>query len=88
MRPLTERQRETLDFLTQHVAAKGFAPSIMELCEHFRLSSIASGHKRLMCLVEKGYIQRRWGRSRNIQFIHDGKSCPTCGRAFPQSETA
>ena len=66
---LTRRQKEILDFLTRHIERKGYAPTIEEIGEHFGLSSLATVHKHLTNLQEKGLIKRAWNRSRALELV-------------------
>jgi repressor LexA len=66
---LTRRQKEILDFLTRHLERKGYAPTIEEIGEHFGLSSLATVHKHLTNLQEKGVIRRAWNRSRALELV-------------------
>ncbi|HEY7411141.1 MAG TPA: transcriptional repressor LexA [Vicinamibacteria bacterium] len=66
---LTRRQKEILDFLGRHIERKGYAPTIEEIGEHFGLSSLATVHKHLTNLQEKGLIKRAWNRSRAIELV-------------------
>jgi repressor LexA len=66
---LTRRQREIYEFLTKHIEAFGYAPSLEEICAHFGLSSPATAHKHLTRLQEKGLIQREWNRGRAIEIV-------------------
>ena len=66
---LTKRQKEILDFLARHIERKGYAPSIEEIGEHFGLSSLATVHKHLTNLQEKGLIKREWNRSRALELV-------------------
>ena len=66
---LTRRQKEILDYLERHIERKGFAPTIEEIGEHFGLSSLATVHKHLGNLQEKGLIRRTWNRSRALELI-------------------
>src|SRR5512134_1670656 len=65
MQPLTKRQREILDYLNEFIAQHGYAPSLEEIGERFSLSSLATVHKHLTNLQEKGFIRRAWNRSRS-----------------------
>ncbi len=69
MLPLTKRQREILDFLTEFIQARGYAPSLEEIGRRFGLSSLATVHKHLTNLQEKGFIKRAWNRSRSVEMI-------------------
>jgi repressor LexA len=64
---LTKRQKEILDFVSRHIERKGYAPTIEEIGEHFGLSSLATVHKHLTNLQDKGLIKRAWNRSRALE---------------------
>ena len=66
---LTRRQKEILDFVGRHIERKGYAPTIEEIGEHFGLSSLATVHKHLTNLQEKGFIKRAWNRSRALELV-------------------
>lgn len=69
MQPLTKRQREILDFLNDFIQQHGYAPSLEEIGRRFNLSSLATVHKHLTNLQEKGFIRRAWNRSRSVEVI-------------------
>ncbi len=64
---LTRRQREIYDFIRRFVAAKGYSPSLEEIAEAFGLSSVATVHKHIAHLVEKGMLKKAWNRSRSVE---------------------
>jgi repressor LexA len=67
--PLTKRQREILDYLNEFIQQHGYAPSLEEIGRRFGLSSLATVHKHLTNLQEKGFIKRAWNRSRSVELI-------------------
>jgi repressor LexA len=69
MLPLTKRQREILDFLNEFIQQHGYAPSLEEIGRRFNLSSLATVHKHLTNLQEKGFIKRAWNRSRSVEMV-------------------
>src|SRR4029453_2110605 len=69
MLPLTKRQREILDFLNDFIQQHGYAPSLEEIGRRFGLSSLATVHKHLTNLEEKGFIKRSWNRSRSWELV-------------------
>ena len=69
MLPLTKRQREILDYLSEFITEHGYAPSLEEIGQRFGLSSLATVHKHLTNLQEKGFIKRAWNRSRSVEMI-------------------
>jgi repressor LexA len=78
MLPLTKRQREILDFLNEFIQQHGYAPSLEEIGRRFNLSSLATVHKHLTNLQEKGFIKRAWNRSRSVEMVPN----KTGGRAL------
>ncbi len=64
---LTRRQRELYDFIRSFVAERGYSPSLEEIGEHFGLSSVATVHKHVQHLVEKGFLRKAWNRSRSVE---------------------
>ncbi len=69
MQPLTKRQREILDYLSEFIQQHGYAPSLEEIGRRFTLSSLATVHKHLTNLQEKGFIRRAWNRSRSVELL-------------------
>ena len=69
MLPLTKRQREILDYLNEFITLHGYAPSLEEIGKRFGLSSLATVHKHLTNLQEKGIIKRVWNRSRALELV-------------------
>src|SRR6187200_575684 len=69
MLPLTKRQREILDYLQDFIHQHGYAPSLEEIGRRFGLSSLATVHKHLTNLQEKGFIKRAWNRSRSVEMV-------------------
>jgi repressor LexA len=67
--PLTKRQREILDYLQEFIQQHGYAPSLEEIGHRFNLSSLATVHKHLTNLEEKGFIRRSWNRSRSVELL-------------------
>lgn len=72
MLPLTRRQREILDYLTEFIEHRGYSPSLEEIGRRFGLSSLATVHKHLTNLQEKGFIKRAWNRSRSVELVPTG----------------
>ena len=69
MLPLTKRQREILDYLNDFIQQHGYAPSLEEVGRRFGLSSLATVHKHLTNLQDKGIIKRAWNRSRSVELL-------------------
>lgn len=70
---LTKRQRQLYDYLDDFIARHGYAPTLEEIGEHFRLSSLATVHKHLSNLEHKRLIKRKWNFSRAIELVPQQK---------------
>ena len=66
---LTRRQKQLLDFIRSYIKRRGYAPSLVEMGEHLGLRSVATVHKHLGQLQEKGLIRRLPNRSRALEVI-------------------
>ncbi|MGH9318905.1 MAG: transcriptional repressor LexA [Vicinamibacteria bacterium] len=64
---LTKRQRQILGFIEDSIRKNGYAPSLTEIREHFKLQSISTVHKHLVHLQEKDLIRRDRNRARAIE---------------------
>ncbi len=66
---LTRKQHEILNFVTEAIAANGYAPSFEEIAERFGYQSLATVHEHLSNLERKGYIRRGYNESRAIEVL-------------------
>ena len=71
---LTRRQREIYDFIRSFVDEKGYSPSLEEIGAEFGLSSVATVHKHVHHLVEKGFLRKSWNRSRSVEPVEESVS--------------
>jgi repressor LexA len=69
---LTKRQKELFDFLDGYLAQHGYAPTLEEIGSRFKLNSLATVHKHLTNLEQKGLIRRTWNHSRAIELVRQG----------------
>ncbi len=65
----TKRQKEVYDFVRDYISSHGYAPSIEEIRQHFRLGSLATVHKHLKFLEAKKAIKRQPHQSRSIELL-------------------
>jgi repressor LexA len=64
---LTRRQHEIYGFIREFVGERGYSPSLEEIGSRFGLSSVATVHKHVQHLVEKGYLRKALHRSRSVE---------------------
>ena len=56
-KPLTDIQKNALDFIKSFVRENGFSPTRMEMCEEFEWESHNSAQCVVKALVRKGYLR-------------------------------
>mgnify|MGYP001580339801 CR=1 FL=1 len=64
------RQRQILDFISQHIQSHGTAPTLKKIADAIGVSSLATVHEHLSTLQAKGLIKRKVGRSRAIEIVN------------------
>lgn len=69
--PLTEKQREILEFIRSEILNCGYPPSVRDICVGVKLKSTSSVHAHLEALERKGYIRRDPAKNRAIEIIDD-----------------
>ena len=77
---LTPRQAQILTYVTQYTRQHGYAPTLQEIGRRFGLSSVATVHKHVGHLVNKGYLTRqRPNTSRDLEVVRGAE--PPAGLA-------
>jgi repressor LexA len=78
---LTEREQDTLSFITQYYIRERRAPLLAEIAQGLGIQSKGVIHRYLSSLEDKGYIERH-SRSRGIELIDkpDVDELPLLGR--------
>src|SRR5476651_2209343 len=65
--PLTKRQARVLDFVRGFMDEQGHCPSFQEIGHGIGLSSLATIHKHISTLEQKGYLSRGIHQSRSLE---------------------
>ena len=71
---LTERQLQTLQFISEAMAERGYPPSVREICEALGLASSSTAHSHLQALQRKGYLRIDPTKPRAIELLFDGET--------------
>jgi repressor LexA len=66
---VTRRQKEVLDFIGSFVERNGYSPSFEEIARGMNLKSLATVHKHITNLQNKGLLERAHNRSRSIDLL-------------------
>jgi len=67
--PLTKRQKQLLEFISQFSAKNGYPPTHEEMAEALQVSSVATIHDHLLELYKKGFIKIYRGSVRGVEVI-------------------
>ena len=76
MATLTKRQKQLIDYLNNYISEHGYAPTLAEVGQYFGLSSLATVHKHLHNLEQKGFIKRQHNHSRALEVAGSEKGVP------------
>lgn len=68
---ITVKQQQILDYIKEEILAKGYPPTVREICEKVGLKSTSSVHSHLNTLEENGYIRRDPTKPRAIEITDD-----------------
>src|ERR671919_174112 len=68
---LTDRQRQTLQYVAETVAERGYPPSVREICGALGLASSSTVHSHLQALQRKGYLRIDPTKPRAIELRFD-----------------
>ena len=71
MNEISKKQMEILEYIKVKVKAKGYPPSVREICEAVSLKSTSTVHGHLTKLEELGYIRRDLTKPRAIEILDD-----------------
>jgi repressor LexA len=68
---LYNRERQTLEFISQYIQRNGYAPTLQEIAECLGVNAVSTVHEHLQRLVLKGYIKKTAGYERGIELVTD-----------------
>ena len=64
---LTDRQRQTFNFIRSFIDENGYPPKLKEIGEHLGISSRGTVHRYIRALEDENLIRVATGRSRGIE---------------------
>ena len=64
---VTKRQKQVLDFITDHQGRKGYAPSLDEIRKNLKLSSVSTAHFHVSKLRDLGFLSKEENKPRSIE---------------------
>ncbi|MDR1271584.1 MAG: transcriptional repressor LexA [Clostridiales Family XIII bacterium] len=70
---LKPREQKILNFMRNEVAAKGYPPTVREVCAALKIKSTSTVFKDIQRLEQKGYIDKNPLKPRAISFLSGNK---------------
>lgn len=64
--PLTQRQKEILEYINLYISIHKISPSLEEIKDHFGLKAISTIHEHIEKLKKKGYLKKEMNQARGI----------------------
>lgn len=84
---LPKKKQALLSYLKEYITTHNFAPTLTEIAQHFKVSSLATIHEHLQFLEERGFIKRDKSTARGLSIaeiendrpLSDGIALPVVG---------
>lgn len=70
MKPITERQRQVLEFIRQSLDRNGVSPSLREIAGHFGFRSMKAAADHVSALKRKGLVSNTRRQARSLTVVH------------------
>ena len=68
---LTKKQKLVLDFVKEYQKDNGYAPSLEEIQQHFKLASVSTAHFHIKQLKKKGFLTKEEKQARSISAVKE-----------------
>src|SRR3989344_3806738 len=79
VKPLTNRQKEALDFISSFITTKGYSPSLKELASFLKTKNLSTAQYFIQELEKKGHLKRDPHKSRGITPAVQKQTVPLLG---------
>lgn len=66
MKKSEQRQQDILDFMKKTIAAKGYSPTVREICQALKIKSTSTVHSDIKALEEKGLVRKDPAKPRTV----------------------
>jgi len=89
---LKEREQKILDYMRAEIRAKGYPPTVREICGALNIKSTSTAHKDIDSLVKKGFIKKDPSKPRALMLVEqdepDIMPAQAAAPAFDNAERA
>lgn len=66
---LYPKERQTLEFLSQYIQRRGYAPTLAEIAEAIGVSAVSTVHEHLASLERKKFLKKKPGLDRSVELV-------------------
>ena len=66
MKKSEQRQQDILNFMKKPIAAKGYSPTVREICQALSIKSISTVHSDIKALEDKGLVKKDPSKPRTV----------------------
>lgn len=70
VKPLTEKQKRTLDFINTFTGRRGYSPSLKDIAQFLRTKNLSTAQYFVEELEKKGHLKKVSGKNRGITLIN------------------
>jgi repressor LexA len=78
-KPLTEKQKQVLDFVVKFSQTKGYSPSLKEIAKFAKTENLSTAQYYIEQLSEKGYLKKDSYKNRGISPINNTQTIQLLG---------
>lgn len=71
---LPKKKQAILQYLSETIKTRGYAPTLSEIAQHFQLSSLATVHEHINFLEKKGFIRKSKNDPRSIEIVDQSET--------------
>ncbi len=71
---LKEREQKILDYMRKEIRAKGYPPTVREICSALNIKSTSTAHKDIDSLVKKGFIKKDPSKPRALMLVEQDET--------------
>ncbi len=69
MAALKEREQRILNYMKEEIKAKGYPPTVREICSALNIKSTSTAHKDIESLVKQGYLVKDPSKPRALMVV-------------------
>ncbi len=69
MTTLTKKQKEIYDYVASQIEKNGYAPSLTEIKDKFKIATISTIHEHISNLIGKGLLKKAKGVARSLELV-------------------